>query len=184
MKELVNKEYVRSSNHGKYEIKHFLDFHDVKLTNLSFEEEDSQWLLIQKAKEEEVLKIEFKLPNDAVKELLKVCNDAYLKGSEGTSAHLWNEQRKLILHDKISTILLPSMEKEGRALLNGKAKKILIIEIWDAILEQKVCHEFLTIHQPKVIVLGAAIVSCIRLRKYFNERHFRGRGNIDRDPCE
>jgi hypothetical protein len=32
-----------------------------------------------------------------------------------------------------------------------------------------VCHEFLTIHQPKVIVLGAAIVSCIRLRKYFNE---------------
>jgi hypothetical protein len=24
MKELVNKEYVRSSNHGKYEIKHFL----------------------------------------------------------------------------------------------------------------------------------------------------------------
>jgi transcription elongation factor SPT6 len=108
-------------------------------TNLSFEEEDSQWLLIQKAKEEEVLKIEFKLPNDAVKELLKVCNDAYLKGSEGTSAHLWNEQRKLILHDKISTILLPSMEKEARALLNGKAKKILIIEIWDAILEQSMC---------------------------------------------
>jgi hypothetical protein len=31
------------------------------------------------------------------------------------------------------------MEKEARALLNGKAKKILIIEIWDAILEQSMC---------------------------------------------
>jgi transcription elongation factor SPT6 len=96
--------------------------------NLSLKVEDSQWLLIQKAKEEEVLKIEFKLHDEAVKELVKVCNDAYLKGSEGTSAHLWNEQRKLILHDKISNILLPSMEKEARALLNGKAKKFSLLK--------------------------------------------------------
>jgi hypothetical protein len=34
---------------------------------------------------------------------------------------------------------------------------------------QKCVLEFLTIHQPKVIVLGAAIVSCIRLKEYINE---------------
>jgi transcription elongation factor SPT6 len=84
--------------------------------------EDSQWLLVQKAEEEELLKVEIKLPDDAVKELMKVCNDAYLKDNEGASTQLWNEQRKLILQDTISNFLLPSMEKEARALLNAKAK--------------------------------------------------------------
>jgi transcription elongation factor SPT6 len=50
--------------------------------------EDSQWLLIQKAEEKELLKVEIKLPDDAVKELMKVCNDAYLKDSEGTYSTL------------------------------------------------------------------------------------------------
>ena len=199
--------------------------------------EDSQWLLIQKAEEEELLTVEIKLPEDAVKELMTVCNDAYLKDTEGTSTQLWNEQRKLILQDTISNLLLPSMEKEARALLNAKAKNWSLMkygmQLWNRVsvapyqnndnaaakergvvaccwgngkpgttfvmLDSKgelvdVMHagsltlrsqnindqqrrksdqncvlKFLSIHRPKVIVLGAANASCIRLKEDINE---------------
>jgi transcription elongation factor SPT6 len=199
--------------------------------------EDSQWLLVQKAEEEELLKVEIKLPDDAVKELMKVCNDAYLKDNEGASTQLWNEQRKLVLQDTISNFLLPSMEKEARALLNAKAKICSLMkygmQFWNRVSvapyqnnentaaqergvvaccwgngkpgttfvmldskgelvdvmhagsltlrsqnindqqrrksDQKCVLKFLTIHRPKVIVLGAASASCIRLKEDINE---------------
>ncbi|XP_050882451.1 transcription elongation factor SPT6 homolog isoform X9 [Lathyrus oleraceus] len=199
--------------------------------------EDSQWLLIQKGEEEELLKVEIKLPDDAVKELLAIFNDAYLKDSEGTSTQLWNEQRKSIVQDTISSILLPSMEKEARALLNAKAKICSLMkygmQFWNRISvapylnndnaaaqergvvaccwgngkpgttfvmldskgelvdimhagsltlrsqnvndqqrrksDQKCVLKFLTIHRPKVIVLGAANATCIRLKEDINE---------------
>lgn len=203
--------------------------------------EDFQWLLIQKAEEEELLKVEIKFPEDAIKELMTTCNDAFLKGSEGTSTQLWNEQRKSILQDTISNFLLPSMEKEARALLHAKAKNWLLMkygmQFWNRVSvapyqnndnataqergvvaccwgngkpgttfvmldskgelvdvmhagsltlrsqnindqqrrksDQMLVHKFLTVHRPKVIVLGAANASCIRLKEDINEvNHF------------
>lgn len=199
--------------------------------------EDSQWLFIQKAEEEKLLQVTIKLPDNALNELTMSCNDTYLKHSEGTSAKLWNEQRKLILQDAILNFLLPSMEKEARALLNAKAKNWLLMEygrqLWNRVsvapyenkdngttekqgvmaccwgngkpgttfvmldsrgelvdvmhagaltlrsqnindqqrrkYDQKRVLKFVTVHQPHVIVLGAANASCIRLRDDINE---------------
>ncbi|KAL5078321.1 hypothetical protein RYX36_017305 [Vicia faba] len=224
---------------GNIEIDSFHEFAGFKWLKdkplLKFE--DSQWLLIQKGEEEELLKVEIKLPDDAVEELMAVFNDAYLKDSEGTSTQLWNDQRKSILQDTISSILLPSMEKEARALLNAKAKICSLMkygmQFWNRVSvapylnndnaaaqergvvaccwgngkpgttfvmldskgelvdimhagsltlrsqnvndqqrrksDQKCVLKFLTIHRPKVIVLGAANATCIRLKEDINE---------------
>jgi len=99
--------------------------------------EDSQWLLIQKAEEEKLLQVKIQLPDHTINELTMTCNDAYLKGSEGISTRLWNEQRKLILKDVISNFLLPSMEKEARMLLNAKAKNCALMkyamQLWNRV---------------------------------------------------
>lgn len=199
--------------------------------------EDSQWLFIQKAEQEQLLQVKLQLPDQTMNELTMACNDAYLKGSEGISTSLWNEQRKLILQDAISNILLPSMEKEARVLLNAKAKNWALMkyamQLWNRVCvapylnnesgtaQQKgvmtccwgngkpgtafvmlnsggdlvdVMHaqslalrsqniivqqsrkndqqrvlRFLTIYQPRVIVLGAANESCLRLREDIDE---------------
>lgn len=89
---------------------------------------DAQWLIIQKAEEEKLLQVKMQLPDSILNELTAACHDVYLSSSEGTSAQLWNEQRKSILQEAISSILLPSMEKEARALLTAKAKVWLIME--------------------------------------------------------
>ncbi|KAJ7982427.1 Transcription elongation factor SPT6-like protein [Quillaja saponaria] len=89
--------------------------------------EDAQWLLIQKAEEEKLLQVIVKLPDSTLNELKSVCADVYLR-AEGRSSQLWNEQRRLILHDAISNFLLPSVEKEARELLTTKAKNWLLME--------------------------------------------------------
>lgn len=202
--------------------------------------EDSQWLLIQKAEEEKLLQVEIKFPDTAVNELMMTCNSAYLKDSDGASTQLWNEQRKSILQDTIINLLLPSMEKEARALLNAKAKNWLLMkygmQLWNRVSvapylnndnanaqewgvvaccwgngkpgtafvmldsrgelvdvmhagsltlrsqnindqqrrknDQKCVLKFLTIHRPKVIVVGAANASCIRLKEDINEVNY------------
>ncbi|KAI4332888.1 hypothetical protein L6164_017762 [Bauhinia variegata] len=90
--------------------------------------EDAQWLFIQKAEEEKLLQVKFSLLDLDLNELTMIYSNAYLNGSGGTSTQLWNEQRKLILQDAISNFLLPSMEKEARALLTAKAKNWLLME--------------------------------------------------------
>lgn len=89
---------------------------------------DAQWLIIQKAEEEMLLQVKIRLPDCVLNELTMSCNDAYLNDSEGPSSKLWNEQRTSILKDAISNFLLPSMEKEARALLTVKAKNWLTME--------------------------------------------------------
>ncbi|TKY49791.1 Transcription elongation factor SPT6 [Spatholobus suberectus] len=99
--------------------------------------EDSQWLFIQKAEEEKLLQVKIQLPDHTINELTMTCNDAYLKDIERISTRLWNEQRKLILQDAISNFLLPSMEKEARALLSAKAKNCLLMkyamQLWNRV---------------------------------------------------
>ncbi|KAJ1428324.1 YqgF/RNase H-like domain superfamily [Sesbania bispinosa] len=127
------------TSEGNIVIDSFHEFAGVKWLQdkplLKFE--DSQWLFIQKAEEKKLLHVKIKLPDHAVNELTMTCNDAYLKGSEGTSTKLWNEQRKSILQDAVSNFLLPSMEKEARALLNAKAKNWLLMkygmQLWNRV---------------------------------------------------
>ncbi|KAL2337306.1 hypothetical protein Fmac_011752 [Flemingia macrophylla] len=99
--------------------------------------EDSQWLFIQKAEEEKLLQVKIQLPDRTINELTMTCNDAYLKDCEGRSTRLWNEQRNLILQDAISNFLLPSMEKEARAMLNAKAKTWVLMkyamQLWNRV---------------------------------------------------
>ncbi|PON78960.1 Transcription elongation factor [Parasponia andersonii] len=90
--------------------------------------EDAQWLLIQKAEEEKLLQVTIKLPEEKLNKLINDFNEYYLSDSVSKSAQLWNEQRKLILQDALFTFLLPSMEKEARALLTSRAKNWLLME--------------------------------------------------------
>ncbi|OAY44576.1 transcription elongation factor SPT6 homolog isoform X1 [Manihot esculenta] len=90
--------------------------------------EDAQWFLIQKAEEEKLLQITFKLPEKYMNKLIGDCNEHYLSDGVSKSAQLWNEQRTLILKDALYTYLLPSMEKEARSLLTSRAKNWLLLE--------------------------------------------------------
>ena len=89
---------------------------------------DAQWLLIQKAEEEKLLKVTVKLPENAKKELMSDARENYLSDCVSKSAQLWDEQRKMILDDAFFNFLLPSMEKEARSLLTAKAKHWLHME--------------------------------------------------------
>ncbi|KAA3478359.1 transcription elongation factor SPT6-like [Gossypium australe] len=90
--------------------------------------EDAQWLLIQKAEEEKLLQVTFKLPEKNMDDLIKECNERYLSNGVSKSAQQWNEQRKQILNDALFGFLLPSMEKEARSLLASGAKNWLLLE--------------------------------------------------------
>uniref|UniRef100_A0A1D1YSQ9 Transcription elongation factor spt6 n=1 Tax=Anthurium amnicola TaxID=1678845 RepID=A0A1D1YSQ9_9ARAE len=89
---------------------------------------DAQWLLIQKAEEEKLLRVTIKMPEEALKKLISEANDNYLSECVSKSAQLWNEQRRLILEDSFFNLILPSMEKEARALLTARAKNWLLME--------------------------------------------------------
>ncbi|CAA3013552.1 transcription elongation factor SPT6 homolog [Olea europaea subsp. europaea] len=99
--------------------------------------EDAQWLLIQKAEEEKLLKVTIKLPEPILDKLISDSNDYYLSDGVSKSAQLWNEQRKLILQDAFSNFLLPSMKKEARSLLTSRAKNWLLWDygklLWDKV---------------------------------------------------
>ncbi|XP_020220029.1 transcription elongation factor SPT6 homolog [Cajanus cajan] len=94
---------------------------------------DVQWLLIQKAEEEKLIQVTIKLPEDYLNKLIDQFNEYYISDSVSRSAQLWNEQRKLILHDAIFRFLLPSMEKEARGVLASKAKNWLLMEYGKAL---------------------------------------------------
>lgn len=95
--------------------------------------EDAQWLLIQKAEEEKLLQVSIKLPEAALKKLVHDCTVYYLSDGVSKSAQLWNEQRNLILEDALHGFLLPSMEKEARALLTSRSKNWLVTEYGEAL---------------------------------------------------
>eukprot|EP00257_Ricinus_communis_P019165 XP_015578078.1 transcription elongation factor SPT6 homolog [Ricinus communis] len=90
--------------------------------------EDAQWLLIQKAEEEKLLQVTFKLPERIMNKLNSDFKEHYLSDGVSKSAQLWNEQRSLILEDALNNFLLPSMEKEARSLLTSRAKSWLLWE--------------------------------------------------------
>lgn len=98
---------------------------------------DAQWLLIHKAEEEKLINVTIKLPEPVLTKLLSDSNENYLSDGVSKSAQLWNEQRKLILQDAFFDFLLPSMEKEARSLLAGRAKSWLLLEygklLWDRV---------------------------------------------------
>ncbi|GKV29000.1 hypothetical protein SLEP1_g37984 [Rubroshorea leprosula] len=94
---------------------------------------DAQWLLIQKAEEEKLLQVHFKLPEGHLSKLINECDVHYLSDGVSKSAQLWNEQRKLILQDALFGFLLPSMEKEARSLLASRAKNWLLLEFGKAL---------------------------------------------------
>lgn len=95
--------------------------------------EDEQWLLVQKAEEEKLIQVTTKLPEENLNKLIDQFNEYYVSDSVSRSAQLWNEQRKLILHDAIFRFLLPSMEKEARGVLASKAKNWLLMEYGKAL---------------------------------------------------
>ena len=95
--------------------------------------EDVQWLLIHKAEEEKLIQVIIKLPEQYLNKLIDQFNEYYISDSVSRSAQLWNDQRKLILHDAIFRFLLPSMEKEARGVLASKAKNWLLMEYGKAL---------------------------------------------------
>ncbi|CAH8361096.1 unnamed protein product [Eruca vesicaria subsp. sativa] len=86
----------------------------------------TQWLLIQKAEEEKLLQVIFKLPESCMNRLIRDFSEHYLSNGVSKYAQLWNEQRRLILEDAVHGFLLPAMEKEARLFLTSRAKSLLL----------------------------------------------------------
>ena len=57
---------------------------------------DAQWLLIQKAEQDKLLKVTVKLLEDAKNELMSDARENYLSDCVSKSAQLWYEQRKMM----------------------------------------------------------------------------------------
>lgn len=99
--------------------------------------DDAQWLLIQKAEGENLIKVSLKLPTNIHDKLITDANDFYHSSGVSKSAQLWNELRKQILKDAFDGFLLPCLEKEARALLTSKAKSWLQIDygrlLWEKV---------------------------------------------------
>ncbi|KAG8365917.1 hypothetical protein BUALT_Bualt17G0021800 [Buddleja alternifolia] len=100
--------------------------------------EDAEWLLIQKAEEENLLQVTIKLPETVVDKLIRDSNDYYLSDGVSKSAQQWNVQRRMILDDAFNNLLPPSMEKQARSLLSSRAKTWLLWE-YGKLLWNKVC---------------------------------------------
>ncbi|CAL1390765.1 unnamed protein product [Linum trigynum] len=115
---------------GNTTIDSFHQFYGVKwLREKPMSEfKDAQWLLIQKAEEEKLLQVTFKLPEKRMELLVNECKELYCSDGVSKSAQLWNEQRQLIVQDALFGFLLPSMEKEARSLLTSKSKRWLLWE--------------------------------------------------------
>ncbi|KAG8365969.1 hypothetical protein BUALT_Bualt17G0027200 [Buddleja alternifolia] len=77
--------------------------------------EDAEWLLIQKAEEEKLLQVTLELPETVLDKLTSELNVYFLSDGVSESAQLWNDQRRMILHDALNNLLLPSMKKETRS---------------------------------------------------------------------
>ncbi|KAJ9129237.1 hypothetical protein P3X46_033967 [Hevea brasiliensis] len=90
--------------------------------------QEAQWLLILKAEEEKLLQVTINLPENVMNKLVTDSQEIYLTGSSHGSARLWDEQRKLIIQEAFLKVLLPSLEKEARALLITRAKSWLLME--------------------------------------------------------
>ncbi|KAE8714781.1 4-alpha-glucanotransferase DPE2-like isoform X1 [Hibiscus syriacus] len=137
VKKYVRKIYMKNAvvstcptSDGKIAIDPFHQFAGVKWLREKpvSKFEDAQWLLIQKAEEEKLLQVTFKLLEIFLDDLIKECNERYLSNGVSKSAQQWNEQRKQILNDALFGFLLPSMEKEARSLLASRAKTWLLLE--------------------------------------------------------
>ncbi|KAL6221279.1 hypothetical protein ACLB2K_009030 [Fragaria x ananassa] len=87
--------------------------------------EDAQWLLVQKAEEENHVQVTIKLPEERLNKLISDLSNYYHSKS--------NEQCKLMLQDALSNFLLPSMEKEARSLLVSRAKNWLLMQCGKAL---------------------------------------------------
>ncbi|XP_023644551.1 transcription elongation factor SPT6-like [Capsella rubella] len=102
--------------------------------------EGTQWLLIHKAEEDNLLQVSFKLPENCMYTLVSECSKHFPSaGVSSKCAQLWDKQRKLILEEALDGFLLPSMEKEARLLLTSKAKVQLLSEyghnLWNKVSE-------------------------------------------------
>eukprot|EP00250_Pteridium_aquilinum_P021264 c25074_g1_i1 orf=411-5594(-) len=85
---------------------------------------DGQWLIIQKAEEEKLIEVTVGLPKDVVNNvLMQEFETMYLSDGVSRTAQLWNEQRRQIIKDAVSGMLLPLLEKEARMLLTTRAKQ-------------------------------------------------------------
>ncbi|XP_058738376.1 transcription elongation factor SPT6 homolog [Vicia villosa] len=120
---------------GNMTIDSFHQFSGVKWLREKplFKFEDAQWLLIQKAEEDKLIQVTIKLPDEYLNKLIDQFKEYYVSDSVSRSAQMWNEQRKLILHDAIFQFLLPSMEKEARVVLANKAKHWVLMEYGKAL---------------------------------------------------
>ncbi|KAF9599355.1 hypothetical protein IFM89_036812 [Coptis chinensis] len=115
---------------GNAAIDSFHQFAGVKwLRNKPVKEfKDAQWLQIQKAEEEKLLKVTIKLPQEELDRLISEITEYYLSDEVSAAAKIWNEQRSLILKDAFSNFLIPSMEKEVRSVLTARSKNFLLME--------------------------------------------------------
>lgn len=85
---------------------------------------DGQWLIIQKAEEEKLIEVTVGLPKEVVNNaLMQEFETMYLSDGVSRTAQLWNEQRRQIIKDAVTSMLLPLLEKEARMLLTMRAKQ-------------------------------------------------------------
>ncbi|KAI5072429.1 hypothetical protein GOP47_0012535 [Adiantum capillus-veneris] len=82
-----------------------------------------EWLLIQKAEEDELVEVRIELTQEVFDEvLIQSLHKNYFSNASNEVSELWNEQRKLILQEALAQMLLPLLAKDMRLSLTVTAK--------------------------------------------------------------
>lgn len=116
---------TRPTARGKSSIDIFHEFACVKYVEEKSVKkfDDGEWLIIQRAEEEELVEITIELTQEIFDGVvMQGLQEMYFSNGSNEVAVLWNEQRKLTLQEAVSKMILPLLIKEMRTSLTAKAK--------------------------------------------------------------
>ncbi|MCO5611339.1 hypothetical protein L7F22_065592 [Adiantum nelumboides] len=84
---------------------------------------DGEWLLIQKAEEDELVEVRIEMTQEVFNGvLIQTLQDNYFSNASIEVSRLWNDQRKLVLQEALSQMLLPILVRDTRLSLTARAK--------------------------------------------------------------
>lgn len=127
--------------------------------------DDDQWLLIQKAEEQQLLIVTISLPQEVMKNVvMKDFGSCYISDGASKTSKAWNEQRWQILKEAFTSQFVPFMEKEIRMVLCARAKYALAMicgsELWKMVAVAPYSNAKMKTEMEDVAAEGESVMAC------------------------
>ena len=84
---------------------------------------DGEWMILQKAEKDNFLVVAIDVPQDVLNEvIMSRLEESYLSDGSNPEEKIWDEQRKEVLKETVSGMIMPTLVNEIRVSLTAKAK--------------------------------------------------------------